>query len=101
MTDGKCTDTHIRNGIGKITQHRLEQFEERLHEEHHLSLFHLLMLLCHQIAQRFLEYEQEHRNPQENYHHDITRNLMSRHIKHDRQHQESIEHQSCDSVVGK
>ena len=101
MTDGKCTDTHIRNGIGKITQHRLEQFEERLHEEHHLSLFHLLMLLCHQIAQRFLEYEQEHRNPQENYHHDITRNLMSRHVKHDRQHQESIEHQSCDSVVGK
>ena len=101
MTDGKCTDTHIRNGIGKITQHRLEQFEERLHEEHHLSLFHLLMLLCHQIAQRFLEYEQEHRNPQENYHHDITRNLMSRHIKHDRQHQESIEHQPCDSVVGK
>ena len=101
MTDGKCTDTHIRNGIGKITQHRLEQFEERLHEEHHLSLFHLLMLLCHQISQRFLEYEQEHRNPQENYHHDITRNLMSRHIKHDRQHQESIEHQSRDSVVGK
>ena len=101
MAHRKRPDTHIGQRIGKITQKRLEQLEEALDQKHCLALFHLLMVMLHQIRKRLLEHEEQNRDSKEHSHHHISRNLMPGHIQHDRQHQKTIEDKSRNAICGK